>query len=436
MSASSVEPQSELVAHLHHTFSWLAKNPYSYVAGPESIKKRASVALVVRVQPSYNHQPESSIAPANDLDSFFAQDWVKYGEAEVLFIKRAARKGDRWTSHVALPGGRRDPEDADDRQAAVREAFEEVGLELSDQTSIAVGNLPQRVVTTSWGRVPLMVLCPYVFLLTRHDTPPLRLQPTEVASTHWVPIRSLLDPRQRTVSLEDVSNRLANQETGIKRWMLAAMLGRMEFSAIQLLSNESVYCHESPSDDAQQHQSAPSRNALNRVKALFYPEPAPPPPQHQPLILWGLTLGVMADFLDLIPPHNALELWTYPTFTMPDIRLVIWLTTYTFRKAKKQQLQSGRRSGPSAVAVEEGLDAVSLPKDEHCNEVGLGGLGSGRSLDGRSFESAVGTLLEGYYACMRKGVKYALISRTLGIIAILTWLMSRRGALTKVLANR
>lgn len=148
----------DLVANVHTTLKDLAANPYPYVAGPEGVKKRASVALIVRVQPNYSHWPDATKGPTKDIDAFFDLDWVKHGEPEVLFIKRAARKGDRWTSHVALPGGRRDPEDADDQAAAVRETIEEVGIDLSPENAIPVGNLPQRVVTTSWGKVP------YVFL--------------------------------------------------------------------------------------------------------------------------------------------------------------------------------------------------------------------------------------------------------------------------------
>ena len=88
------------------------------------------------------------------LDAFFEQDWVQHGEPELLFIKRATRVGDKWTGHVALPGGKRDPEDLDDQVTAVREAMEEVGIDLSYAHAMSVGNLPQRIVTTSWGKVP------------------------------------------------------------------------------------------------------------------------------------------------------------------------------------------------------------------------------------------------------------------------------------------
>lgn len=79
---------------------------------------------------------------------------MKHGDPEVVFIKRAAREGDRWTSHVALPGGKRDPEDEDDKAVAIRETAEEIGLDLTSPHALFVGNLPERVVSTSWGKVP------------------------------------------------------------------------------------------------------------------------------------------------------------------------------------------------------------------------------------------------------------------------------------------
>ena len=49
---------------------------------------------------------------------------------EALFIRRAERADDPWSGHIALPGGRREPGDADRLATAVRETREEVGVTL------------------------------------------------------------------------------------------------------------------------------------------------------------------------------------------------------------------------------------------------------------------------------------------------------------------
>jgi len=171
----------DLISNLKDVLLELHGDPYPEVACPPNVPRRASVALILRIQPSYDHWPalpahlpqnshprspqqrrRSSVASNSSyklsfkaiLDTFFEQDWVKHGDPELLFIKRAPRIGDKWNGHVALPGGKRDPEDADDQVTAVREAMEEVGIDLSYTNAIAVGNLPQRIVTTSWGKVP------------------------------------------------------------------------------------------------------------------------------------------------------------------------------------------------------------------------------------------------------------------------------------------
>ena len=177
----------DLITHLQSVLLELSAHPYPEVACPPNTPRRASVAVILRIQPNYLHWPgvpekpfhqlhptspqsprlrrRSSVASTSSttkhklsfrdiLDAFFEQDWVKHGDPEMLFIKRATRVGDKWNGHVALPGGKRDPEDADDQVTAVREAMEEVGIDLGYENAIAVGNLPQRVVTTSWGKVP------------------------------------------------------------------------------------------------------------------------------------------------------------------------------------------------------------------------------------------------------------------------------------------
>jgi 8-oxo-dGTP pyrophosphatase MutT (NUDIX family) len=51
----------------------------------------------------------------------------------LLMIRRATAVGDRWSGHIAFPGGRADASDSDTRATAERETDEEVGIELSDR---------------------------------------------------------------------------------------------------------------------------------------------------------------------------------------------------------------------------------------------------------------------------------------------------------------
>jgi 8-oxo-dGTP pyrophosphatase MutT (NUDIX family) len=464
----------DLVAQTHTILKDLTASPYPVLESPESLKRRASVAFAIRIKPSYAHWPTNS-TKINELDEFFAQEWVQHGEPEVLFIKRASRKGDRWTSHIALPGGKRDPEDADDKAAAVREAWEEVGLDLN-KYAIECGNLPQRLVTTHWGKKPLMVLCPYVFLLTTNEIPPLKLQPTEVASTHWVPVRSLQDPRRRTFAFEDVSSRLANQETGVKKWMLSLILGKMMFAAINLVPSESLHSVETPAPDSaiqlqdNRHARPTLSTRLTTLGSRIYRSDIfgqfPPPPKEGPLLLWGLTLGVVSDFLDLVPPHNALTLWTYPNFTPLDVRFVVWFMTYCFKERKRAELQSGtallhkpafggvsESLASSAVLVEKPATEETATKESGMkeggrpDETGLHGLGTGSAVgDMKNRKAAVATMLEGYvdwfaslllpeiadraryYDIVRRAVGVALVGRaTILVVALyMAWRRWRR----------
>jgi 8-oxo-dGTP pyrophosphatase MutT (NUDIX family) len=99
---------------------------------------------------------------------------------EVAFIERTHRPGDRWSGQMALPGGKRDPEDVDLAATAVRETREEVGLALPDP----VGRLDDQ-----GGRVHRGIVATYVFTL--EDRPAMTPHPGEVADAMWIPLTTL-----------------------------------------------------------------------------------------------------------------------------------------------------------------------------------------------------------------------------------------------------
>jgi hypothetical protein len=244
-----------------------------------------------------------------------------------------------------------------------------------------------------------MVLCPYIYLLTSPSYPSQRLQPTEVASSHWVPLRALLKHSLRTHEYADVSARLAKSELGIKRWFLQAMLSKMMFAAIHLVPSNSTSCAMIPDFI---NASPPSASALGQLRDALKGLDGGPKDKKPPLLLWGLTLGVVSDFLEHLPPHNALELWTYPTFTSWDVRFVMWAMSYRFRKQKALEMstQSTTSSGdPAQPPVQDlqglGSEGVGSLYEEKPGEAGIAGLGVGRGLQEgrRSIQCWRGTTL-------------------------------------------
>ncbi|OAG45147.1 hypothetical protein AYO21_00495 [Fonsecaea monophora] len=458
------EDSRAIIQALEKVLVHLSENPYPHVPNPpHTSPKRASVAAIIRVRPAYKPVPASingsliavdkpsPPSPPSTLSEFFAQEWVQEGDPELLFIKRAGRAGDRWSGHIALPGGKRDPEDADDFAAAVRETREEIGLDLETTECLPAGNLPERLVTTSWGKDVLMVLCPYIFLLTGKAVPPVQPQPTEVASVHWVSLRALLSPTLRTREAVDMSSRMAKHVGPIIHKLIRWTMGKMMFSAVRLLPTESVYASSIPgfipteggdklstlSGWAQAPFGIPSSSSVHHSLLTY----------QQPLILWGLTLGVLADLLDQLPPYNAVALWKYPTFTVPDLRLIVYVMTRSFRKNSAETFSSGSwpnklQRQPSQTAMDGASEATAVPVAESTpvmgpestsapapldkgeqssraakrssfnkHSVGIGGLGVGKDP-----QHAVGKLLYGYYGRVNWAIALFLAYRT-----ALTW---------------
>ena len=106
---------------------------------------------------------------------------------DALFIERAIRAGDPWSGQIALPGGRRDPDDSDLAATAIRETREETGVELADAERLGVLD----DLHPSSPLLPPVVVRPYVFTLPRH--PDARTSP-EVREAFWLPLGAFRAP--------------------------------------------------------------------------------------------------------------------------------------------------------------------------------------------------------------------------------------------------
>src|ERR1019366_6017218 len=134
----------------------------------------------------------------------------------ILFIQRAIYEADPWSGQIAFPGGRDEDGDETLADTAIREVFEEMSIDLSENAGLiaAVGDLHPRTV-----RLPAVVVRPFVSLAGDLAEPVLS---PEVADCFWVPLSVLQDRsvwRDATVRAGDVEmSRIAFHHRGYVVW--------------------------------------------------------------------------------------------------------------------------------------------------------------------------------------------------------------------------
>ncbi|KZT65560.1 hypothetical protein DAEQUDRAFT_746970 [Daedalea quercina L-15889] len=289
---------------LHH----IRSTPPRVIASPATQPRRAAVALIIRVVPPPSYNPPPETAPG--LSEFFQLDWVNAPGArpEILFLRRdkpdAAGDAGRMSgsgprtreAHVAFPGGKTEEGDEGGMYTAMRQTWEEIGLDLAESAYTPIGQLDDREVTTSLGKRLLMVLSPFIFLqLAPYTT---SVDPAPGTALHWVPLAELLPlpssaqtrrPRWSHVTV-DASSRLAPRNSSALRLLMRVLVGSMQFPAILISPSASaaVPLAHAPAGDAKSQLLA-----IDEKRATL---------EHgadgeEELKLWGLSLGMTLDLL-------------------------------------------------------------------------------------------------------------------------------------------
>jgi len=140
--------------------------------------------------------PESSVAGSESSNEPLAAvaiiiDPNRSGPL-VLLIRRRDREGDPWSGQIAFPGGHKSTKDQTLLQSAIREASEEIGIDLHEHELLGV--LP--LVYSHTRRMPV---APFVFQLRSNVA--VRLN-DEVAESFWVPLSELLKIRSTTSQVQ------------------------------------------------------------------------------------------------------------------------------------------------------------------------------------------------------------------------------------------
>ena len=150
------------------------------------LRRSLALSAIGRLTAHLREHPPTAAAEPERLQAAVALCVVPDPDA-ILIIQRAPYPDDPWSGHMGLPGGRREPADADLIAAAIRETEEELRVRLD--RAMLVGPLDDVYPRTRVAS-PFLVR-PFLFALPARQALTLS---EEVASAEWLPIARLLDP--------------------------------------------------------------------------------------------------------------------------------------------------------------------------------------------------------------------------------------------------
>ncbi|KAF5374903.1 hypothetical protein D9758_000480 [Tetrapyrgos nigripes] len=387
----SQEKPFSVIPLLSRSLHRIRATPPRIIASPPTQPRRAAVAILIRVVPSPYAQLSNS-PPPSTLTEFFDLDWVKDPNAspEILFLRREAPLSEeksitqattrRDEAHVAFPGGRTEPDDEGGMYTALRQTWEEIGIDLAERDYMCIGQLDDREITTSLGKRLLMILSPFVFLQVTPNAPP----PDPISTTilHWTPLSSLVSPftppKWSTVTV-DAASRLAPRHSVALKLLVRILVGSMEFPAVVLQPSTPVQPIDGPrilklwglslgmTLDLMSYMVLPlstkeSTPLSPAVMQLRYHSPASPE---------GLRMEVVAPSLASV----------FPKFSYPDVNFWIWVFGKRYREVVRGWEASVRNGGIN---------------DRRINWSG--------------------TALSTFYASIRKALVVVIVARALGIL--------------------
>jgi len=116
----------------------------------------------------------------------------------LLFIKRPDSDRDPFSGHMAFPGGRMENADKSKLETAIRETYEEVGININTSGRI-LGSLDD--VNPNNPRARNYIVTPYLSVLNEEVT--IKPDVREVEKALWVPIHHLIDGRNSQVRIRE-----------------------------------------------------------------------------------------------------------------------------------------------------------------------------------------------------------------------------------------
>lgn len=150
---------------------------------------------------------------------------LKYDDLgySLLFIKRPESERDPFSGHMAFPGGRMESVDNDKLDTAIRETKEEVGIDIVKSGKV-LGSLDD--VNPNNPRARKYVVTPYLSILNEEVT--IIPDPREVEKTVWVPMRHLVDGRNKEIRIRERDGReVEDYAYNYEQYLIWGMTGRI-----------------------------------------------------------------------------------------------------------------------------------------------------------------------------------------------------------------
>lgn len=148
-----------------------------------------------QVSSHHSFDVPSNLLSENFRDAAVLVPFVRLrDEWHLLYIRRACSERDRHSGQVAFAGGKRDPHDPDLYGTALREAYEEIGINPKDVTIL--GDLTAHHSISNFKITPIVGQVPWPYSLN--------LQRSEVDRAFTIPLTWLTDPRNHELRVREL----------------------------------------------------------------------------------------------------------------------------------------------------------------------------------------------------------------------------------------